>query len=143
MVKNNHWVAESLAHNALMQTAARFFDEVTECSKDVTPWRLIGKARPVRFVKTHIHITTIHFIFIFSPSGDLQVYLRRILGRRVPFVVFVYKTARILRVHFRGNEWGHRSCGSVATTVKYGDKPLQVAAKARLVYWWASQHCLG
>ena len=53
MVKNNHWVAESLARNALLQTAARFFDEVTECSKDVTAWRMIGKARPVRFVKTH------------------------------------------------------------------------------------------
>ena len=52
MVKNNHWVAESLAHNVLLQIATRFFDEVTESSKDVIPWRLLGRSRSVRLVLT-------------------------------------------------------------------------------------------
>jgi hypothetical protein len=58
MVKNNHWVAESLARNALLQTATRFFDEVNSTSShDVVPWRFVGRPRTVRSVRTHIHIT--------------------------------------------------------------------------------------
>ena len=62
MVKNNHWVAESLARNALLQTATRYFDEVNSTSSHaLVPWRFVGRHRIVRSVRTHIHITIMYY----------------------------------------------------------------------------------
>ena len=50
----------------------------------------------------------------------------------MPYYVSVHKAARILRVHFRGSEWGRRSCGSVTTTVKYGN--IYVCERQLILY---------
>ena len=48
MVKNNHWAAESLARNALLQTGARFLDEKNLSHKAPPMYKLIGKGRVAR-----------------------------------------------------------------------------------------------
>ena len=59
-------------------------------------------------------------MFVYRTSAVLRSALVA-LGVRVSLFVRLYKAARVLRVHFRGNEWGRTSCGSVATTVKHGE----------------------
>ncbi len=43
--------------------------------------------------------------------------------------IFLYKSVRILRVHFKSGEWGHTSCGSVVTSVKHGKSLYCVVTK--------------
>lgn len=53
------------------------------------------------------------------PSRSVVLGLRR-LGTRCPRLVHYFPAAKIMRVHFRANEWGKTTCGSVATTCRYG-----------------------
>ena len=48
MVKNRHWVAESLARHALLETMTRYFNLVEERESDIQTIRYIGKGRLIR-----------------------------------------------------------------------------------------------
>ena len=43
--------------------------------------------------------------------------------------MFLYKSVKILQVHFTSGEWGHMSCGSVVTSVKHGKSLYGVVKK--------------
>ena len=101
MVKNKHWVAESLATNALMETATRFF-KYGSSSGRVQFVRFLGRGRVVR------------------TTPQLKMQLQR-LNHTPDQHVLVYKSVRILNCHFKSNEWGKTSCGSVVTSVKHGE----------------------
>lgn len=48
MVKNKHWVAESLARQALLETMTRYFNLVEEVENDLQMIQFLGKGRLIR-----------------------------------------------------------------------------------------------
>ena len=50
MVKNRHWVAESLARHALLETMTRYFNLVKERERTIQMVRFLGKGRVIRYV---------------------------------------------------------------------------------------------
>ena len=50
MVKNRHWVAESLARHALLETMTRYFNLVKERERTIQMVTFLGKGRVIRYV---------------------------------------------------------------------------------------------
>ena len=100
-VRNARHTLASVAKSIRLDIATRFSKLAEQLKSVDSLWELTQRTRNKgRYILSEREIFDLGVLGV-NTSGDVRSF----------------RIARVLRVHFRAGEWGHRRCGSVITTI--------------------------